>query len=52
MSQIILAADSVGAKILAKPVSGIREAIEKAGSTVLYLSPYSPDFSQARKLLV
>ncbi len=28
----------------AHKVSGIREAIEKAGATVLYLSPYSPDF--------
>jgi hypothetical protein len=33
-------------------VIGIREAIEEKGATVIYLSPYSPDFSQARKLLV
>ena len=26
-------------------VAGIREAIEAVGATVIYLSPYSPDFS-------
>ena len=36
----------------AHKVIGIREAIEAVGATVIYLSPYSPDFSQARKLLV
>ena len=36
----------------AHKVNGIREAIEAVGATVIYLSPYSPDFSQARKLLV
>lgn len=29
----------------AHKVNGIREAIEEKGATVLYLSPYSPDFS-------
>lgn len=29
----------------AHKVTGIREAIEAAGATVVYLSPYSPDFS-------
>ena len=29
----------------AHKVNGIREAIESVGATVLYLSPYSPDFS-------
>lgn len=29
----------------AHKVSGIREAIEAAGATVLYLPPYSPDFN-------
>ncbi|WP_169158227.1 transposase [Brasilonema bromeliae] len=33
-------------------VAGIQEAIEAAGAHLVYLSPYSPDFSQARKLLV
>ena len=36
----------------AHKVTGIREAIEAVGARVIYLSPYSPDFSQARKLLV
>ncbi len=30
----------------------IRELIEKAGAKLIYLSPYSPEFSQARKFLV
>lgn len=29
----------------AHKVKGIREAIESVGATVIYLSPYSPDFS-------
>ncbi len=29
----------------AHKVTGIREAIEAAGATIVYLSPYSPDFS-------
>jgi len=29
----------------APKVIGIREAIESVGATVIYLSPYSPDFS-------
>ena len=29
----------------AHKVTGIREAIESVSATVLYLSPYSPDFS-------
>ncbi len=29
----------------AHKVIGIREAIEAVGTTVIYLSPYSPDFS-------
>lgn len=29
----------------AHKVNGIREAIESVGATVIYLSPYSPDFS-------
>ena len=29
----------------AHKVTGIREAIEGVGATVIYLSPYSPDFS-------
>jgi len=29
----------------AHKVAGIREAIEAVGATVVYLSPYSPDFS-------
>ena len=29
----------------AHKVTGIREAIESVGATVIYLSPYSPDFS-------
>jgi len=29
----------------AHKVKGIREAIEATGATLLYLSPYSPDFS-------
>src|SRR4028118_1169554 len=29
----------------AHKVTGIREAIEAVGATVIYLSPYSPDFS-------
>jgi len=29
----------------AHKVDGIREAIESVGATVIYLSPYSPDFS-------
>ncbi len=29
----------------AHKVNGIREAIEEKGATVIYLSPYSPDFS-------
>lgn len=28
-----------------KEVAGIREALESVGATVVYLSPYSPDFS-------
>ena len=30
----------------------VREAIESVGARVEFLSPYSPDFNQARKLLV
>ena len=30
----------------------IRKLIEAAGATLIYLSPYSPEFNQARKLLV
>jgi hypothetical protein len=33
-------------------VTGIREAIESVGAHLIYLSPYSPDFSQERKFLV
>ncbi len=33
-------------------VTGIHEAIEAVGARVIYLSPYSPDFSPVRKLLV
>ena len=33
-------------------VTGIREAIESVGAYLIYLSPYSPDFSQERKFLV
>ena len=33
-------------------VTGIKQAIESVGARLVYLSPYSPDFSQARKLLV
>jgi len=29
----------------AHKVGGIREAIEQAGATLLYLPPYSPDFN-------
>ena len=29
----------------ARKVGGIREAIEQAGATLLYLPPYSPDFN-------
>lgn len=35
-----------------KEVAGIREAIESVGATVVYLSPYSPDFSPPIELLV
>ena len=31
--------------LLAHNVSGVREAIEAAGATLLYLPPYSPDFN-------
>ncbi len=30
----------------------VKKAIEAVGARVLYLPPYSPDFSQARKFLV
>lgn len=33
-------------------VVGIREAIEKVGATLVYLPPYSPDFSPLIELLV
>ena len=33
-------------------VTGIREAIESVGAHLIYLSPYSPDFSLTRKFLV
>ena len=36
----------------AHKVAGIREAIEAVGATVVYLSPYSPDFSPLIELLV
>jgi len=36
----------------AHKVAGIREAIEAVGATVVYLSPYSPDFSPPIELLV
>lgn len=29
--------------------AGVREAIEKAGATLLYLPPYSPDFNPIEK---
>lgn len=31
----------------AHKVQGVREAIAQAKATVIYLSPYSPDFNQA-----
>ena len=31
--------------LAAHKVTGIREVIEAVGATVIYLSPYSPDFS-------
>ena len=31
--------------LAAHKVAGIREAIKAVGATVIYLSPYSPDFS-------
>lgn len=52
VTEILVGACVVMDNLPTHKVSGIREAIEKAGATVLYLSPYSPDFSQARKLLV
>ena len=36
----------------AHKVSGIQELIESVGARIVYLSPYSPEFNQARKLLV
>lgn len=30
----------------------VTEAIEAVGARVIFLSPYSPDFNQARELLV
>ena len=36
----------------AHKITGIREAIEAVGATVIYLSPYSPDFSPLIELLV
>ena len=30
----------------------VKELIESVGAKVVFLSPYSPDFNQARKLLV
>lgn len=38
--------------LTAHKVTGIREAIEAVGARVIYLSPYSPNFSPGRKLLV
>ena len=34
----------------AHKVSGVREAIEAAGASVLYLPPYSPDFNPIEML--
>ena len=31
-------------------VAGVRDAIEAAGATILYLPPYSPDFNPIEKL--
>ena len=38
--------------LAAHKVAGIRKAIVAVGATVVYLSPYSPDFSPPIELLV
>jgi len=50
--QLLSGACVVMDNLTAHKAPGIQQAIEATGARVVYLSPYSPDFNPARKLLV